>query len=268
MLPAYWSPLGWLGWEIEAVYKRCKLFVALISYRCVIAQTRKVFAQYYDIQYYDISFVLRRAIELHLPDRDPSFSDYPISTPSFEVTETGTLVHSGPCTASRRKGREPMFGHPSEDCTDPLGMESGAIPDDSITASSTYTYALGANKPYYGRLNGVAGRGAWESKTNTIGEWLQVDLGKKKTVTGTIIQGRDGFDEWVTHYKLQYSEDDVSWTTYASSDGSEEGKDAHVRPVVLLEAKLVAGVVKYPCRRPRRTDPNSLNRGLEMAIGR
>ncbi|KAI8498192.1 hypothetical protein Bbelb_241360 [Branchiostoma belcheri] len=30
---------------------------------------------------------LKRAIELHLPDRDPSFSDYPISTPSFEVTE-------------------------------------------------------------------------------------------------------------------------------------------------------------------------------------
>ncbi|XP_019619698.1 PREDICTED: lactadherin-like, partial [Branchiostoma belcheri] len=103
-------------------------------------------------------------------------------------------------------------------CTYPLGMESGAIPDASITASSI---SVGF-EPYHGRLNGVAGVGAWAARTNTIGEWLQVDLGEMKTVTGTIIQGRSSADQWVTSYKLQYSLDGLNWITYASSDGSEE----------------------------------------------
>ncbi|XP_078701670.1 uncharacterized protein LOC144927808 [Branchiostoma floridae x Branchiostoma belcheri] len=56
-------------------------------------------------------------------------------------------------------------------CTYPLGMESGAIPDDDITASSTWDVA---HQPYRGRLNGVAGVGAWSAGNNTTGEWLQV----------------------------------------------------------------------------------------------
>eukprot|EP00058_Branchiostoma_floridae_P006892 XP_002592380.1 hypothetical protein BRAFLDRAFT_67241 [Branchiostoma floridae] len=59
----------------------------------------------------------------------------------------------------------------SSACSDPLGMGSGAIPDDSITASSF----LGPNvEPYRGRLNGVAGIGGWIAEHNTIGQWLQI----------------------------------------------------------------------------------------------
>ncbi|XP_066294614.1 lactadherin-like [Branchiostoma lanceolatum] len=103
-------------------------------------------------------------------------------------------------------------------CSDPLGMESGAIPDDSITASSFHSADL---VPYNGRLNGVAGGGAWMAISNTIGQWLQVDLGEMKRVTGTIIQGRRNTEQRVTSYKLQYSTDRITWTTCAGSDGSE-----------------------------------------------
>ncbi|KAI8510753.1 hypothetical protein Bbelb_116690 [Branchiostoma belcheri] len=135
-------------------------------------------------------------------------------------------------------------------CTDPLGMESGAIPDDSITASSTYGFN---REPYRGRLNGVAGVGAWAVLTNTIGEWLQVDLGEMETVTGTIIQGRYGVlhnvDQWVTSYKLQYSVDGLSWITYASSDGSEEvfpGNTDRNTPVTnLLDSPTDARYVRF-----------------------
>ncbi|XP_035689584.1 lactadherin-like [Branchiostoma floridae] len=97
-------------------------------------------------------------------------------------------------------------------------MESGTIPDDRITASSFFGPD---HEPYRGRLNGVAGESAWVPRYNTIGQWLQVDLGKMKNLTGTIIQGRQNADQWVTSYKLQYSTDGTSWTTYADSDGSE-----------------------------------------------
>ncbi|KAI8515780.1 hypothetical protein Bbelb_065930 [Branchiostoma belcheri] len=132
-------------------------------------------------------------------------------------------------------------------CKYPLGMESGAIPDDSITASSTW----GVNhEPYRGRLNKVTGAGAWAVRTNTIGEWLQVDLGEMKTVTGTIIQGRSwNADQWVTSYKLQCSVDGLSWITYASSDGSEEvllgNTDSNTPVTNLLDSPTDARYVRF-----------------------
>ncbi|XP_066294611.1 retinoschisin-like [Branchiostoma lanceolatum] len=87
-------------------------------------------------------------------------------------------------------------------CSDPLGMESGAIPDGSITASSFYSVGT---EPYIGRLNSLRGFGTWLSKYRTIGEWLQVDLGELKRVMGTIIQSRATYASWVTSFKLQYN---------------------------------------------------------------
>ncbi|KAI8514463.1 phosphatidylethanolamine binding [Branchiostoma belcheri] len=55
-------------------------------------------------------------------------------------------------------------------CQDRLGMESGAIPDSSITASSFYN---SHHEPFRARLNGVAG-GGWAAGSNDIGQWLQV----------------------------------------------------------------------------------------------
>ncbi|KAI8490368.1 hypothetical protein Bbelb_316360 [Branchiostoma belcheri] len=153
--------------------------------------------------------------------------------------------NDGPCTMADKKFICQVS--PSV-CTDPLGMESGAIPDDSITASSTWR--VDHHEPYRGRLNGVAGVGAWAVRNNTIGEWLQVDLGEMKTVTGTIIQGRyHHADQWVTSYKLQHSVDGLSWITYASSDGSEQvfpGNTDRNTPVTnLLDSPTDARYVRF-----------------------
>ncbi|XP_078610789.1 uncharacterized protein LOC144881518 [Branchiostoma floridae x Branchiostoma japonicum] len=56
-------------------------------------------------------------------------------------------------------------------CNDPLGMESGAIPDSSITASSNYGTSYHTYAPGHGRLNNAVG--CWAPKQNTVGEWLQ-----------------------------------------------------------------------------------------------
>ncbi|XP_078696106.1 putative carboxypeptidase X1 [Branchiostoma floridae x Branchiostoma belcheri] len=126
-------------------------------------------------------------------------------------------------------------------------MESGDIPDDSITASSFWSVG---REPYRARLNGVAGAGAWAARFNTIGEWLQVDLGEMMNVTGTIIQGRyHNYDQWVTSYKLQYSVDGLSWITCASSDGYEKvfpGNTDRNTPVTnLLDSPIAARYVRF-----------------------
>ena len=58
----------------------------------------------------------------------------------------------------------------------PLGLESGAIPDSSLTASSEYD----ANHvPSRGRLNiardGVLS-GGWSAEINDVNQWIQVSL--------------------------------------------------------------------------------------------
>ncbi|XP_035669067.1 uncharacterized protein LOC118411132 [Branchiostoma floridae] len=134
-------------------------------------------------------------------------------------------------------------------CQVPLGMESGAIPDSSINASSSHHDSY---QPYHGRLNGVAGHGAWAPQTSVIGQWLQVDLGVLKRVTGTVIQGRHTTyhgEQFVTSYKLQYSADGSSWTTYANSDGSDKvfagNTDINTPVTNLLDNPVDARYVRF-----------------------
>lgn len=106
------------------------------------------------------------------------------------------------------------------DCVDALGMESGAITDGQITASSSYdSYHL----PSQGRLhlepNGSF-IGAWEALDYNIDQWLQVDLRSYYIkITRIATQGRPYSTNWVTVYNLQYSDDCVDSFIYYVEDG-------------------------------------------------
>lgn len=97
-------------------------------------------------------------------------------------------------------------------------MESGAITDGQITASSQYSIY---NAPAHGRLNSQkipsVKEGAWSPATSDANQWLQVDLGSTNiTVTRVATQGRNGHGsvQCVDKYKLQYSEDEVNFQYY------------------------------------------------------
>lgn len=71
----------------------------------------------------------------------------------------------------------------------------GSIPDSSFSASSEYNNRHG---PRLGRVNTPKGHnsvGSWCPRSTSIGEWIQVDLGRRTTVVGVIIQGRPEFNE-------------------------------------------------------------------------
>ncbi|XP_019637229.1 PREDICTED: uncharacterized protein LOC109479680 [Branchiostoma belcheri] len=86
-----------------------------------------------------------------------------------------------------------------EEPGEPIGMESGFIPDESITASTEYSYYLRASEA---RLQGSS---SWASGPLDLSQWLQVDLGWMHPISGVITQGRPDRDQWVTSYKLQHS---------------------------------------------------------------
>ena len=110
------------------------------------------------------------------------------------------------------------------DCQDALGMESGAIADVQITASSEYESEdednVNVSMAIYGRLhfpeNGSI-VGAWVANTSNDNQWLQVDVGAQYAkVTGLATQGRNSstYSQWVTKYKLQYGDNGEAFQFY------------------------------------------------------
>ena len=89
-----------------------------------------------------------------------------------------------------------------------------------MTAS---TYRSLYYKPAFGRLNFDKADGWCTRTADRNDEWLQVDLGQLFELCGVATQGVSqyiGHDEWVTAFKLFYSRDGNTWTTYKDGKGS------------------------------------------------
>ena len=110
------------------------------------------------------------------------------------------------------------------DCQEALGMENGAIHDGQITAFSQWN---DNHAPFQGRLyfKATANKaGSWSAASNDTSQWLQVDLESQYTkVTRVATQGRDNSPQWVTKYKLQFSNDGVDFYYY-TEPGRVENK--------------------------------------------
>ena len=103
-------------------------------------------------------------------------------------------------------------------------MESGAIADEQISASSEFDPSYSAK---YGRLHlkGKPGNaGCWSSSTLDTNQWLQIDLANDRTsVSRVATQGRNDYNQFVTKYQLQYSEDGLTFHYY-SEQGQGQAK--------------------------------------------
>ncbi|XP_018596769.1 neuropilin-1a isoform X2 [Scleropages formosus] len=98
------------------------------------------------------------------------------------------------------------------DCKEPLGMESGEITSDQIIASSQYN----ANwSPERSRLNYY--ENGWTPAEDSSKEWIQVDLGFLRFVSGIGTQGAISQETkksyYVTSYKVDVSSSGEDWIT-------------------------------------------------------
>ncbi|XP_046825475.1 discoidin domain-containing receptor 2-like isoform X1 [Vespa crabro] len=111
---------------------------------------------------------------------------------------------------------EPVKGIPGQ-CMLPLGMEEGRIPDDAITASSSYE--MKSVGPQNARLRHEKNGGAWCPKaqiSSAIREYLEIDLTKNHLITWTETQGRFGNgqgQEYAEAFFLEYWRD-LKWHQY------------------------------------------------------
>ena len=102
------------------------------------------------------------------------------------------------------------------ECPKALGVESGVISDAQISASSQFdaNHAAIQGRLHFQKSPGKAG--SWSARTNDVNQWLQIDLGNQATkVTRLATQGGNAYSQWVTKYKLQYSQDGVTFHYYS-----------------------------------------------------
>ena len=94
-------------------------------------------------------------------------------------------------------------------------METGAITDGQVSASSEYSASLAAIR---GRLNvqhSPGKGGSWTAKNANQNQWLQIDVGSPYTkVTRVATQGSSDAPQWVTKYMLQYNNGEGEFNGY------------------------------------------------------
>eukprot|EP00058_Branchiostoma_floridae_P004749 XP_002590237.1 hypothetical protein BRAFLDRAFT_97397 [Branchiostoma floridae] len=123
--------------------------------------------------------------------------------------------------------------------------------EDNPANSQYNTGSCAASKA---RLHSQEGAGAWCAEQFNKQQWLQVDVGAETTVAGVITQGRAASSsghqtEWVTSYKLRFSTDGVTWSTYLDKFGREKvfsgnsDQDTEVRH--LLDPPVTARHVRF-----------------------
>jgi len=99
------------------------------------------------------------------------------------------------------------------------------VPFTQLEASS---HKSGRNRHNCDAANGhIYSSNGWSPKRSNSHQWLQMDLGPPKLVTGIVTKGRGDKKNWVTSYSISYSNDTKIWFYY---------KDANH-----LEAKVFGG---------------------------
>ena len=134
------------------------------------------------------------------------------------------------------------FSVPSLVCASPLGMESKAIPDAKITASSQFDKNHSPQRARLGTVRSGSKIGAWSAKTNDNGQWIQVDFGKAYKVTRIVTQGRQDHSQWVKKYMLEYSNDGVRFSSYDLLSGN---RDRNTKVGHILKPSFIARYVRF-----------------------
>uniref|UniRef100_A0ABK0LNU2 Contactin associated protein family member 5B like 1 n=1 Tax=Rattus norvegicus TaxID=10116 RepID=A0ABK0LNU2_RAT len=68
------------------------------------------------------------------------------------------------------------------------------------------------------QLNWRIGSGGWSPAVSNAHQWLQIDLGNRVEITAVATQGRYGSTDWVTSYRLMFSDTGHNWQQYKQKD--------------------------------------------------
>ncbi|CAJ0574964.1 unnamed protein product, partial [Mesorhabditis spiculigera] len=140
-------------------------------------------------------------------------------------------------------------------------MESGAITDAQITASSSFDeQSVG---PQNARIRSEKASGAWCPKSQIHGtnyEFIQINLNQTHVLTGVETQGRYGNGtgkEFATNFMIDYLREGAQWIRYRNRSGHElldGNKDTMTALLTKLDPPIIASRIRLvPTSKQMRT---------------
>uniref|UniRef100_A0A8D0GZP7 Discoidin, CUB and LCCL domain containing 1 n=1 Tax=Sphenodon punctatus TaxID=8508 RepID=A0A8D0GZP7_SPHPU len=119
------------------------------------------------------------------------------------------------------------FMFTSNGCNKSLTLESGAIPNSQITASSSWepTNEIGELVQWSPDKAWLQVQGpSWASNQTNLRQWLEIDLGEKKRITGIRTTGSTmlKFNFYVKTFIINYKNNNSKWKTYKGILSNEE----------------------------------------------
>ncbi|RMX38125.1 hypothetical protein pdam_00003073, partial [Pocillopora damicornis] len=141
-----------------------------------------------------------------------------------------------------------------------LGLESGLVTFQQMTASSTFKKNHG---PSNGRLNHAAAdgkTGAWSAGANDTNQWLQVDFGRNARITKLATQGRQDYDQWVKTFTLSYTLDGNPSFQIYQENGAEKVFNANKDRDTIVNHVLIQPIIA----RSVQINPKSWNGHISM----
>jgi hypothetical protein len=125
---------------------------------------------------------------------------------------------------------------------------------------TVYSSIWADDKPGQGHGRGrLSSRQAWSAKYNNKEQYVIMDTGEIQSIAGVVTQGRRGYNQWVTAFKVQVSQDGESWRMVHCGRLFQGNKDQSTK----LKTKF-----DYPVRaRFVKIEPQSWFGHLSMRAG-
>ncbi|XP_062862024.1 discoidin, CUB and LCCL domain-containing protein 2 [Trichomycterus rosablanca] len=120
-----------------------------------------------------------------------------------------------------------LFTFKTSGCYGTLGLESGVVSDSQITASSVWEWNRHSNTPSVWAASGARLKKPglpWGAANGDTKQWIQVDLKRKKRVTGITTTGSTllEYQCFVSTYRVHYSNDGQNWTAYLEAGSNQD----------------------------------------------
>ncbi|KAM6451538.1 contactin-associated protein-like 2 isoform 2-T2 [Liasis olivaceus] len=99
----------------------------------------------------------------------------------------------------------------SQKCDEPL---VSSLAPSFFSSSSSLPSTSNSYAPGFAKLNKRGGAGGWCPSESNHYQWLQVDFGNRKQISSIATQGRYSSSDWVTQYRVLYSDTGRNWKPY------------------------------------------------------
>ncbi|XP_051937688.1 coagulation factor V [Hippocampus zosterae] len=111
---------------------------------------------------------------------------------------------------NQQRGMQTLFLVLDSDCFHPLGLQSGSVKDEQITANHSRGYWV----PHLARLDSKGKYNAWS--TDQSNNFIQVDFLRPVVISQVATQGAKQLfqSQFVTNYSISYSNDRRNWILY------------------------------------------------------